>query len=178
MVFSSSANYSDERTVFFVVCVFYQERETDRNHDRNTCKYVDRKRLGSHAGRLEVSRWRNRGEYEESIACRWQSTQRRDPPWLWNSGQRLPKVQKLVTVAPQKGQVSKKHNIKEGYRNHETERQIQKQWKRTTYQETLFTAGHSWYSNVFTALFVLPKSILTFVEIHQYPGKLCVIPCL
>ena len=67
MVFSSSANYSDEGSVFFEVCVFYQEKETDRNHDRNTCKYVDRKRLGSHAGRLEVSRWRTRGEYEESI---------------------------------------------------------------------------------------------------------------
>ena len=33
-----------------------------------------------------------RGESQEFIACRWQSTQVRDPPWLWNPGETLLEV--------------------------------------------------------------------------------------
>ena len=41
-----------------------------------------------------VSRCHTRGESEESIASKWQSTQARDPPWLWTPGQTSLEVQK------------------------------------------------------------------------------------
>ena len=46
-----------------------------------------------HAGHQEVSRYHTRGELAESIECRQESIQVRDPPWLWNPGQRSPEVQ-------------------------------------------------------------------------------------
>ena len=41
-----------------------------------------------------------RGEYEESIAFRQESTHARDPPWLWNPGQTSPKVQNRDNSGP------------------------------------------------------------------------------
>ena len=41
----------------------------------------------------EVSRCHIRGESDESITCRWWSTQVRDPPWLLNPEQTSPEVQ-------------------------------------------------------------------------------------
>ena len=49
-----------------------------------------------------VSRCNTRGESQEFIACRWQSTQARDPPWLWNLGEMLPEVQNRGISGPTK----------------------------------------------------------------------------
>ena len=59
-----------------------------------TCLQVCRlKRLGGYAGIQEISRCCTRGEFEESIGRRRESTQVRDPPWFWNPGQTSPEVQ-------------------------------------------------------------------------------------
>ena len=44
----------------------------------------------------------NRLESQEFMACRWQSMQARDPPWLWNTGEMLPEVQNRGTSGPTK----------------------------------------------------------------------------
>ena len=54
-----------------------------------------------HADHQEVSRCRTRGEYEESIECRQESTQGRDPQDRCHQ-----KSKTRVSVAPQKGLVS------------------------------------------------------------------------
>ena len=46
-----------------------------------------------HADLYTVSRCCTRGESQEFMACRWQSTQVRDPPWLWNPGETSSEVQ-------------------------------------------------------------------------------------
>ena len=70
------------------------------------CKCMDQKRLVCHAGCLEVSRSHTRGEHlgesEESIACRWESAQVTDLPWLWNPGQTSQEVQKREYQWPHK----------------------------------------------------------------------------
>ena len=58
---------------------------------------------GCHAGCQEVSRCLTRGESEESIACRWQSMQARDPSWLWNPGETSPEVQNRGISGPTDG---------------------------------------------------------------------------
>ena len=65
---------------------------------------------GCHAGCQEVNRYCTRDESEESIACRWQSKQVRDPHWLWNPGR--VEVTNRVSVAPQKRLVSFKIFLK------------------------------------------------------------------
>ena len=65
-------------------------------------------RAGCHAGCQEVSRCHTRGEPEESIVRRWQSTQVRDPSWLWNPGQTSPEIQNRGNSGPQKGLLHKK----------------------------------------------------------------------
>ena len=45
------------------------------------------KKFGCHFGCQENRRCCTRSESEESIVRRWESTQARDPPWLWNLGQ-------------------------------------------------------------------------------------------
>ena len=60
------------------------------------------KRLGCHADLCTASRCRTRGESQEFIACRWQSMQARDPPWLWNPGQTSPEVQNIAISVPTK----------------------------------------------------------------------------
>ena len=57
------------------------------------CKYVDQKRSRHHAGHQEVSRCRTRGESEESIACRRQSTQARGSTLALKSRQMSSEVQ-------------------------------------------------------------------------------------
>ena len=64
------------------------------------------KRLSCHADLYTVSRW---GESQEFIAHRWQSTQGRDPPWVWNPGRRYQKSKTGVSVAPRKGLMSSKN---------------------------------------------------------------------
>ena len=49
--------------------------------------------LCCHTGCQEVSRCPARCESEESMACRQENMQVRDPLWLWNSGQMSPEVQ-------------------------------------------------------------------------------------
>ena len=63
------------------------------------CLYVSvqvdtSRRLCCHADHQWFSRCHSRGESEESITCRQQSTQARNPPCYWNPGQRLPEVKK------------------------------------------------------------------------------------
>ena len=48
---------------------------------------------GCDADLCTVSRCRTRGESQEFMAHRWQSTQARDPPWLWNPGDMSSEVQ-------------------------------------------------------------------------------------
>ena len=60
------------------------------------------KRLSCHADFYTVSRCHTRGQSQEFIACRQQSTQVRDPPWLWNPGETLPEVQNRGISGPTK----------------------------------------------------------------------------
>ena len=60
------------------------------------------KRLSCHADLYTVSRCHTRGESQEFIARRWQSTQVRHPPWLWNPGETSPEVQKRGISGPMK----------------------------------------------------------------------------
>ena len=49
-----------------------------------------------------VSRSCTRGESQEFIAHGWQSTQVRDPPWLWNPGETSPEVKNRGISGPTK----------------------------------------------------------------------------
>ena len=60
------------------------------------------KKFGCHADLFTVSRCHTRGESQEFIAHRWQSMQVRDPSWLWNPGETLPKVQNRGISGPTK----------------------------------------------------------------------------
>ena len=57
---------------------------------------------GCHAGCQEVSRCRTRGESREFIARKRQSTQARDPLWLWNPRETSPEVQNRGISGPSK----------------------------------------------------------------------------
>ena len=59
-------------------------------------------RLGCHVGHQEACSCHTKGTSEESIARRWQSTQVRDPTWLWNPGQTSLKVQNRDISGPTK----------------------------------------------------------------------------
>ena len=68
-----------------------------------TCLHVcGSKKIACHADLYIVSRCHTRGESQESSACRWQSTQARDPPWLWNPGETLPEVKNRGISGPMK----------------------------------------------------------------------------
>ena len=60
------------------------------------------KKLDCHADLYTVSRCHTRGESQEFIACRRQSTQARDRPWLWNPGETSPEVQNRGISGPTK----------------------------------------------------------------------------
>ena len=60
------------------------------------------KRLGCHTSHQKADRCCTSDESEESIACRWQSIQARDPPWLRNPGQTLPESKAVVSVSREK----------------------------------------------------------------------------
>ena len=62
------------------------------------------------SGRQEFGRCRTRGESGESISRRQESMQVRNLPWLWNPGQMS---ETGVSVAPQKGLISSKKNLKQ-----------------------------------------------------------------
>ena len=68
----------------------------------HVCRYVDRKRLGCHADLYTVRRCRTRGESQEFIAHRQQSTQARDPPWLCNPEETSPEIQNRSISGPTK----------------------------------------------------------------------------
>ena len=55
-----------------------------------------------HADHQEVSRCHTRGASEESIPCRLQCMQMREPPWLWNPEQISPEVQNRGISRPTK----------------------------------------------------------------------------
>ena len=57
---------------------------------------------GCHADLYTVGRCCTRGESQEFMACRWQSTQARDPPWLWNLGETSSEVQNRGISGPTK----------------------------------------------------------------------------
>ena len=68
-----------------------------RSPDRIPATYLCYKHVrnvaGCHADLYTVSRCRTRDESQEFMACRWQSTQARDPPWLWNPVETSSEVQ-------------------------------------------------------------------------------------
>ena len=86
----------------------YNELEWPSGLQRHACgmdghRFEPRTSInGCHADLYTVSRCRTRGESQEFIARRWQSTQARDPPWLWNPGETSPEVQNRGISGPTK----------------------------------------------------------------------------
>ena len=77
-----------------------------RSPDRILATYLCYKHVGNvtgcHADLYTVSRCCTRGESQEFMARRQQSTQARDPPWLWNPGETSSEVQNRRISSPTK----------------------------------------------------------------------------
>ena len=98
------------------------------------------KRFGCRADHNIVSRCCTRGESGDSIVCRWENKQTRDPPWLWSPEQTSPDVQTRVSVATQKGLVCwkfKKNTICEHLNNEISWQKNSHVYGGTTYLTTM-----------------------------------------
>ena len=77
----------------------------------NVYSYADKKGLTAmKCWNAEFDRCCTRVKPRESIACKWENMQARDPPWLWNLEQRSPEVQNRDTSEPIKRVMFSKNN--------------------------------------------------------------------